>query len=164
MSITSTGFSDDERSGRSGERRGVLGAQWDGRDAFSVEEAGKILGLSRASSFAAANRGDIPTIRIGKRLIVPRRGLEKLLGADEVIPAGGQQALQVVEVPSAPLAPAPQRVEVAIQVLPPERRPRGRSKKPAPTASTAAPSSTPVIAAPPAPPEDAPAVLSGEAR
>jgi hypothetical protein len=82
MSITSTGLvGDEERRGEQGERRGVLGPQWDGRDAFTVDETGKILGISRASAFAAASRGDIPTIRIGKRLIVPRRGLEALLGA-----------------------------------------------------------------------------------
>jgi hypothetical protein len=75
MSSMSTGLGDDER------RRGVLAPQWDGRDAFTVEETGQILGLSRASAFAAATRGDIPTIRVGRRLIVPRRGLEKMLGA-----------------------------------------------------------------------------------
>jgi Helix-turn-helix domain len=84
MSIMSTGLGDEERRGeQGGERRGVLSSQWDGRDAFTVEEAGKILGISRASAFAAANRGDIPTIRIGKRLIVPRRGLERMLDADD---------------------------------------------------------------------------------
>jgi Helix-turn-helix domain len=79
MSTMSTGLGEEERRG---ERRGVLGSQWDGREAFTVEETGKILGISRASAFAAAKRGDIPTIRIGKRLIVPRRGLERLLSAD----------------------------------------------------------------------------------
>jgi hypothetical protein len=83
MSIMSTGLGDEERLSERGERRGVLSSQWDGRDAFTVEETGKILGISRASAFAAANRGDIPTIRIGKRLIVPRRGLENLLGAPD---------------------------------------------------------------------------------
>jgi hypothetical protein len=119
-------LSDNERKGASvseppAQRRGVLGSQWDSRDAFSVEEAGKILGLSRASAFAAANRGDIPVIRIGKRLIVPRRALERLLGATEAdAHVGGQQAPQIV---AAPAAPTPQRVELAIHVLPPERRP-----------------------------------------
>jgi hypothetical protein len=83
MSIASTGLGDKERRGEHGERRGILGPQWDAHDAFTVEQAGKILGISRASAFAAANRGDIPVIRIGKRLIVPRRGLERLLGAPD---------------------------------------------------------------------------------
>jgi excisionase family DNA binding protein len=61
----------------------VLGPQWVNHDAFTVSEAGQILGLSRASAFAAASRGEIPTIRIGKRLIVPRRALERMLTAAE---------------------------------------------------------------------------------
>jgi hypothetical protein len=59
----------------------VLGPKWADRDAFSVEEAGKILGLSRASAFNAANRGDLPTIRIGRRFVVPRFALERLLAS-----------------------------------------------------------------------------------
>jgi hypothetical protein len=126
MSITSTGLGDEERRGKQGERRGVLGFQWNDHDAFTVEEAGKILGLTRASAFAAAKRGDIPTIRIGKRLIVPRRALERLLGANEGdAHVGGQQAPQIV---AAPAAPVPQRVEVSIEVSAP-RRGSSRSRK-----------------------------------
>ena len=51
----------------------------DERQVYTVEEAGKVLGLGRASSYQAAARGDIPTIRIGRRLLVPIKGLELLL-------------------------------------------------------------------------------------
>jgi len=47
---------------------------------FSVVEAGKILGVGRSLAFASARDGSLPTIRIGKRLLVPRPALEKLLG------------------------------------------------------------------------------------
>jgi hypothetical protein len=58
----------------------VLDARWDGRSTFSVEEAGcDILGLSRAGAFAAANKGTLPVIRLGRRLVVPRHALERLL-------------------------------------------------------------------------------------
>ena len=60
---------------------GVLGPKWDGRDAFSVAEAGEILRLSRWAAYEAAKRGDLPIVRIGRRCIVPRFALEKLLGA-----------------------------------------------------------------------------------
>jgi hypothetical protein len=44
---------------------------------MSVPEAGKLyFDLSRNASYAAAARGDIPTIRIGKLLRVPVRALE----------------------------------------------------------------------------------------
>ena len=51
----------------------------DEKQVLTVEEAGKVLGLGRASSYQAAARGDIPTIRIGRKLLVPIRGLELLL-------------------------------------------------------------------------------------
>ena len=57
----------------------ILGPKWDGRDSFTVDEAGEILGLSRWSAYQAAGRGEIPTVRVGHRLIVPRHSLEKML-------------------------------------------------------------------------------------
>jgi hypothetical protein len=46
----------------------------------SVPDAGReYFGLSRNASYAAAERGDIPTIRIGRLLRVPVRILEKML-------------------------------------------------------------------------------------
>ena len=48
----------------------------------SVPEAGERLGIGRKSAYAAAKRGEIPTIRIGKLLRVPEALLDrKLLGA-----------------------------------------------------------------------------------
>jgi excisionase family DNA binding protein len=49
------------------------------RETFTVEEAGAILGLGRNASYAGAHNGQIPSIRVGKRLLVPRAALEKLL-------------------------------------------------------------------------------------
>jgi hypothetical protein len=51
---------------------------------FSVPEAGAMVGLSKNSSYAAAKRGDIPTVRIGGLLIVPRAIWLKKLGLDAV--------------------------------------------------------------------------------
>ncbi len=46
---------------------------------YTVEQAGKILHLSRGSAYQAAATGELPTIRIGRRLLVPRAQLEALL-------------------------------------------------------------------------------------
>jgi len=47
---------------------------------MSVPQAGqKYLGLGRNSSYAAAERGEIPTIKIGRLLRVPIRAMERLL-------------------------------------------------------------------------------------
>ena len=45
-------------------------------------ETGQLLGLSKQSTYEAARRGEIPTIRIGRRLLVPTAGLRKLLLLD----------------------------------------------------------------------------------
>lgn len=49
----------------------------------SVEDAARILGLGRASAYEAAKRGDIPTLRIGRRLLVPTAALLRLLQFEE---------------------------------------------------------------------------------
>ena len=47
---------------------------------ISVPEAGKrYFDLSRGASYQAAERGEIPTIRIGRLLRVPVRALEDML-------------------------------------------------------------------------------------
>jgi hypothetical protein len=47
---------------------------------ITVPEAGKeYFGLSRNASYAAAERGDIPTIKIGRLLRVPVRALEEMM-------------------------------------------------------------------------------------
>lgn len=39
---------------------------------YSVPVAGALLGLSRNSAYTAAQKGEIPTIRIGGKLLVPK--------------------------------------------------------------------------------------------
>lgn len=51
----------------------------DERLVYDVPEAGAKLGLSRNASYDAAKRGEIPTIRLGRLLKVPRAALDKML-------------------------------------------------------------------------------------
>jgi hypothetical protein len=47
---------------------------------LSVPDAGRIYyDLGRNASYEAAHRGDIPTLRIGKKLRVPVRAMERKL-------------------------------------------------------------------------------------
>ena len=48
---------------------------------MTVEEAAVVLRLSRGTAYEAVRRGDIPTIRIGRRLLVPRARLMAMLEA-----------------------------------------------------------------------------------
>jgi excisionase family DNA binding protein len=45
----------------------------------TVDEAAQFLGISRRHAYNAVASGDIPSIRIGKRVLVPRRRLFELL-------------------------------------------------------------------------------------
>jgi hypothetical protein len=57
----------------------------DERPTMPVEEAGGHIGLGRTASYEAARRGDLPTIRIGRRVVVPTAALRRLLQLDEQI-------------------------------------------------------------------------------
>jgi excisionase family DNA binding protein len=45
----------------------------------TVPEAGRILGISRGQAYEMARTGGIPVIRLGKRLVVPRKKLMAML-------------------------------------------------------------------------------------
>ena len=47
---------------------------------LTVEQTAKILGISRGLAFAAVRSGEIPCIRIGRRILVPRDTLFRLIG------------------------------------------------------------------------------------
>lgn len=53
-----------------------------GAYAFSVETAGRMIGLSRASSFRAVARGQIPAIKVGRSLLVPKAVWLRQLGIE----------------------------------------------------------------------------------
>ncbi len=58
------------------------------RRTVDVPDAGAVLGLSRGAAFAAVKRGDIPVLKIGRRLLVPVAALEKLLEGDRSAEGG----------------------------------------------------------------------------
>lgn len=65
--------SDGKPSRRELSRGGVVG--------YSVERAGELLGISRSSAYAAIANGDIPSVRVGHLLIVPRQRFHEKFGA-----------------------------------------------------------------------------------
>jgi len=46
---------------------------------LTVEETAKLLGIGRQLAYDRVKTGEIPVIKVGRRLLVPRRALEKLL-------------------------------------------------------------------------------------
>jgi excisionase family DNA binding protein len=59
----------------------VLHGQQQRRLTLTVEEAAERLGISRAHAYEAVREGEIPSIRIGRRILVPIAALDKLLGS-----------------------------------------------------------------------------------
>jgi len=49
---------------------------------MTIQEAAQRLGIGRNSAYAAAHDGAIPTIKIGKRMVVPVAALDKMLSGE----------------------------------------------------------------------------------
>jgi len=46
---------------------------------YTVTEAAELLGISRSSAYECVHRGEIPSLTLGRRVVIPRRALEALL-------------------------------------------------------------------------------------
>ena len=51
---------------------------------YSIPEVAKVLGIGRTAAYEAARTGEIPTIRLGKRILVPVAAMERLLAGNEL--------------------------------------------------------------------------------
>ena len=60
---------------------------------LSVEEAGKLLGVSRQVAYQLSRRDDFPTLHIGRRVLVPRKQLEAWM--DRNVSGVGMDAGQI---------------------------------------------------------------------
>ena len=54
---------------------------------MSVEEASEALGISRSLAYELVRGGEIPSLRLGRRVVVPARALEDLV--EHASEAGG---------------------------------------------------------------------------
>ena len=49
---------------------------------YSVEQTAKVLGLSRAQAYVSVRDGEIPSFRIGGRVLVPRKRLHAMIDGE----------------------------------------------------------------------------------
>ena len=49
------------------------------RQVYTIKEVGRILGVNRNLAYELARTGQIPTIRLGKRLVCPKQALNRML-------------------------------------------------------------------------------------
>lgn len=54
----------------------------DDRLTVTVTEAAKLLGVSRAMAYECVHTGEIPSVRLGARILVPRHRLVALLDGE----------------------------------------------------------------------------------
>jgi excisionase family DNA binding protein len=52
------------------------------RSTYTVDEVAIILGISRTTAYECVRRGDIPSRRFGRRVVVLRHELSRLLNAE----------------------------------------------------------------------------------
>lgn len=55
---------------------------------LSVSEASSLLGISKDLGYELAARGELPTLRLGRRIVVPRARLLALLDEVPIRPVG----------------------------------------------------------------------------
>ncbi len=53
-----------------------------GQATMKVEEAAKLLGISRAAAYRAVRAGHIPAVHIGRTIRVPRAPVERMLSGE----------------------------------------------------------------------------------
>lgn len=53
---------------------------------YTVTEAAELLGISRSSAYECVRRGEIPSLTLGRRVVIPRRALEALLDGGRARP------------------------------------------------------------------------------
>ena len=58
----------------------------------TVDETAALLGISRSVAYESVRTGTIPSIRIGKRILVPRAALERMLCVDGAERPAGEAA------------------------------------------------------------------------
>lgn len=51
---------------------------------LTVEQAAVLFGISRSSAYRGIESGDIPSFRIGRRIVVPTAKVLDMLGLDEL--------------------------------------------------------------------------------
>jgi len=49
------------------------------RRTYSVTEAARLLGISRTKAYECIRTGELPALRLGRRIVVPAARLERLL-------------------------------------------------------------------------------------
>jgi excisionase family DNA binding protein len=53
------------------------------KETLSVCDAASLLGVGKTTLYEALGRGEVPHVRIGSRVVIPRRVVERLLDGEQ---------------------------------------------------------------------------------
>ena len=62
------------------------------KPSYSISEAARVVGVSRNTMYTIAHAGQIASIRVGNRFLIPARALEEFLGEHDHKPRHKSQA------------------------------------------------------------------------
>jgi excisionase family DNA binding protein len=65
--------------------------------ALTVDQTAEVLSIGRGSAYEAVRRGEIPSVRLGRTIRVPRRALLELLGESDPSETREPEALSGLE-------------------------------------------------------------------
>ncbi|MGH2904356.1 MAG: helix-turn-helix domain-containing protein [Solirubrobacteraceae bacterium] len=86
---------------------------WRDRATLTVEETAPILGVGRSTAYVLARSGELPTLRLGRRFVVPVAALRRMLGETTADPTRGEAPATTAEASQkTPDAGGRSRVEV----------------------------------------------------
>jgi len=94
--VSRLGFAATHRRGACLRRAPEGGVMKVARLTLTVTEAAEVLGISRTLAYEMVQRGELPHVRLGRRLVVPVRALERMLGIEDAESAAGCAAPSAV--------------------------------------------------------------------
>ena len=49
------------------------------RETYTIDETASVLGISRTHAYRMAASGALPTVRLGSKILIPRRAIDEML-------------------------------------------------------------------------------------
>jgi excisionase family DNA binding protein len=59
-----------------------MSVQGENRVTLTVSEAAELLGISRSTAYECVRTGEIPSVTFGRRVLIPRHRLDRLLDGE----------------------------------------------------------------------------------
>lgn len=79
------------------------------RQTYTVSETSTLLGIGRNAAYEAVRRGEIPSIKLGRRLLIPKAVVARMLELDD---SPNEKTLEAVGAAPGSKANSPRKKEI----------------------------------------------------